>query len=84
MLASIDLSVDSFIVEANVNILTSLLFLKRKPEEVFKAEVLGQKKDCPAFMAVAEKVNCGWASWMLPLNRDHCRAPALQFAKLAS
>ena len=47
---------ESFIVEANVNILTSLLFLKRKPEEVIKAEDLGQKKDYPVFMAVAEKV----------------------------
>ena len=45
VLASIDLPVESFIVEANVNILTSLLFLKRKPEEVIKAEDLGQKKD---------------------------------------
>jgi type I restriction enzyme M protein len=56
VLASIDLPVESFIVEANVNILTSLLFLKRKPEEVIKAEDLGQKKDYPVFMAVAEKV----------------------------
>lgn len=56
VLASIDLPVESFIVEANVNILTSLLFLKRKPEEVIRAEDLGQKKDYPVFMAVAEKV----------------------------
>jgi type I restriction enzyme M protein len=56
VLASIDLPVESFIVEANVNILTSLLFLKRKSEEVIKAEDLGQKKDYPVFMAVAEKV----------------------------
>jgi type I restriction enzyme M protein len=56
VLASIDLPVESFIVEANVNILTSLLFLKRKPEEVIQAEDLGQKKDYPVFMAVAEKV----------------------------
>ena len=56
MLASIDLPVESFIVEANVNILTSLLFLKRKPEEVIQAEDLGQKQDYPVFMAVAEKV----------------------------
>ncbi len=33
VLASIDLPVESFIVEANVNILTSLLFLKRKPTD---------------------------------------------------
>ncbi len=56
VLASIDLPVESFIVEANVNILTSLLFLKRKPVEVIQAEDLGQKKDYPVFMAVAEKV----------------------------
>lgn len=56
VLASIDLPVESFIVEANVNILTSLLFLKRKPEEVIQAEDLGQKQDYPVFMAVAEKV----------------------------
>lgn len=56
VLASIDLPVESFIVEANVNILTSLLFLKKKPPEVIQAEDLGQKKDYPVFMAVAEKV----------------------------
>lgn len=56
VLASIDLPVESFIVEANVNILTSLLFLKKKPSEVIQAEDLGQKKDYPVFMAVAEKV----------------------------
>jgi type I restriction enzyme M protein len=56
VLASIDLPVESFIVEANVNILTSLLFLKKKPLEVIQAEDLGRKKDYPVFMAVAEKV----------------------------
>lgn len=56
VLASVDLPVESFIVEANVNILTSLLFLKRKPDEVIQAEDLGQIKDYPVFMAVADKV----------------------------
>ena len=56
VLASIDLPVESFIVEANVNILTSLLFLKKKPTTVIQAEDLGQKKDHPVFMAVAENV----------------------------
>lgn len=56
VLASIDLPVESFIVEANVNILTSLLFLKKKPASVIQAEDLGQKTDYPVFMAVAEKV----------------------------
>lgn len=56
VLASIDLPVESFIVEANVNILTSLLFLKKKTQQEIQAEDLGQKQDYPVFMAVAEKV----------------------------
>jgi type I restriction enzyme M protein len=56
LLASIDLPVEVFIVEANVNILTSLLFLKRKPVDVIRREGLGRKKDYPVFMAVAENV----------------------------
>ncbi len=56
VLASVDLPVESFIVEANVNILTSLLFLKKKPADVIRAEDLGQRQEYPVFMAVAEKV----------------------------
>ena len=56
VLASIDLPVECFIVEANVNILTSLLFLKKKPASVIQAEDLGKKTDYPVFMAIAEKV----------------------------
>ena len=56
VLASIDLPVEVFVFEANVNILTSLLFLKKKPESVIQAEDLGQREDYPVFMAVAEKV----------------------------
>ena len=56
VLASVDLPVEVFIVEANVNILTSLLFLKKKDDEEIRAEDLGQKVDYPVFMAVAEKV----------------------------
>lgn len=56
VLASIDLPVECFIVEANVNILTSLLFLKKKPKSVIQAEDLGKKIDYPIFMAVADKV----------------------------
>lgn len=56
VLASIDLPVESFIVEANVNILTSLLFLKKKTEREIQAGDLGKKQDYPVFMAVAEKV----------------------------
>ncbi len=56
VLASIDLPVEVFIVEANVNILTSLLFLKKKTREEMRAEDLGQQQDYSVFMAVAEKV----------------------------
>lgn len=56
VLASIDLPVEVFIVEANVNILTSLLFLKKKTIEEVRAEDLGGAIDYPVFMAVAENV----------------------------
>jgi type I restriction enzyme M protein len=56
VLASVDLPVETFIVEANVNILTSLLFLKKKPDEVVKREAMNGATDYPVFMAVAEKV----------------------------
>lgn len=56
VLASVDLPVEVFIVEANVNILTSLLFLKKKTDTEIRAEGLGQRVDYPVFMAVAEKV----------------------------
>jgi len=56
VLASVDLPVEVFIVEANVNILTSLLFLKKKTDEEIRAADLGRTIDYPVFMAVAEKV----------------------------
>jgi type I restriction enzyme M protein len=56
VLASVDLPVEVFIVEANVNILTSLLFLKKKTDDEIRAADLGQTIDYPVFMAVAEKV----------------------------
>ena len=56
ILASVDLPVETFLVEANVNILTSLLFLKKKTPEQMHAEALGQTFEYPVFMAVAEKV----------------------------
>lgn len=56
VLASVDLPVEVFIVEANVNILTSLLFFKKKKEVEIKAEDLGKRQDYQVFMAVAEKV----------------------------
>jgi len=39
-----------------VNILTSLLFLKKKTEDEIRSEDLGQQVDYSVFMAVAEKV----------------------------
>ena len=56
VLASVDLPVETFIVEANVNILTSLLFLKKKPDDVVTREAISGSSDYPVFMAVAEKV----------------------------
>ena len=56
VLASVDLPVETFIVEANVNILTSLLFLKKKPDDVMTREGLAGAADYPIYMAVAERV----------------------------
>ncbi|HJK93342.1 MAG TPA: N-6 DNA methylase [Polyangiaceae bacterium LLY-WYZ-15_(1-7)] len=56
VLASVDLPVEVFIVEANVNILTSLLFIKRKTQQEIQAEDLGAATKYPVFMAVAENV----------------------------
>ena len=56
VLASVDLPVEAFIAEANVNILTSLLFLRRKSEQEIRAEALGGVEEYPVFMAVADKV----------------------------
>jgi type I restriction enzyme M protein len=56
VLASVDLPVEAFIVEANVNILTSLLFLRRKSEQEKNAEALGGTKEYRVFMAVVDKV----------------------------
>jgi type I restriction enzyme M protein len=56
VLASVDLPVETFIVEANVNILTSLLFLKQKTRQERIAERFNGPVDYPVFMAVAEKV----------------------------
>jgi len=56
VLASIDLPVEAFIAEANVNILTSLLFLRRKDEQEKRFEALGGAEEYKVFMAVADKV----------------------------
>ena len=57
VLASVELPVETFIKPAGVNILTSLLFLKKKtPEEMRAAAIDRKQPDYPVFMAVAEKV----------------------------
>jgi type I restriction enzyme M protein len=56
VLASVDLPVEAFIAEANVNILTSLLFLRRKSEDEKRADALAGAEEYPVFMAVADKV----------------------------
>lgn len=57
VLASVELPVETFIHEAGVNILTSLLFLKKKTDEEMRAAAIaGRQPDYPVFMAVAEKV----------------------------
>ncbi|GAA0978163.1 putative type I restriction enzymeP M protein [Nocardioides aquaticus] len=56
VLASVELPVETFIVDANVNILTTLLFLKRKTTDEKIAEELNGPVSYPIFMAVAEKV----------------------------
>lgn len=56
VLASVDLPVEAFVAEANVNILTSLLFLRRKDNQEKHHEVLGGAEEYQVFMAVADKV----------------------------
>jgi len=56
VLASVELPVETFIVDANVNILTTLLFLKRKTLAEKINEKLNGPVSYPVFMAVAEKV----------------------------
>jgi type I restriction enzyme M protein len=56
VLASVNLPVEAFIVEANVNIQTTLLFLKRKTPAEMDAEEIGGEAEYPVFMAVSEKV----------------------------
>lgn len=56
VLASVDLPVEAFIAEANVNILTSLLFLRRKSEQEKRIEAMSGTREYLVFMAVADKV----------------------------
>jgi len=55
VLACVEVPVEAFIVEANVGILTSLLFLKKKTDAEQDADAQGHVKEYPIFMAVAEK-----------------------------
>lgn len=55
VLACVEVPVEAFIVEANVGILTSLLFLKKKTETEMFAEAQGHTQEYPIFMAIAEK-----------------------------
>jgi type I restriction enzyme M protein len=56
VLASVDLPVEAFIAEAGVNILTSLLFLRRKSAKEKSIEALQGSEEYKVFMAVADKV----------------------------
>jgi type I restriction enzyme M protein len=56
VLASIDLPIETFVVDANVNILTSLLFLRKKTPEEMRRDDLKGDTDYPVFMAIAERV----------------------------
>jgi type I restriction enzyme M protein len=69
ILASVELPVETFVVDANVNILTSLLFLKKKTDQERVAASLGQEPNYPVFMAVAEKV--GFDRRNNPVYRRH-------------
>ncbi|MEV7870148.1 hypothetical protein AB0P17_29575 [Streptomyces sp. NPDC088124] len=54
--ASVDLPVESFLVGAGVNVLTSALVLRKKTEQEKCQERMHGPADYPVFMAVAEKV----------------------------
>ncbi|WP_200882729.1 N-6 DNA methylase [Amycolatopsis sp. MJM2582] len=56
VLGSVELPVETFIVDANVNILTTLLFLKKKTAQEVRNHRMGTEQPYPVFMAVAEKV----------------------------
>jgi len=58
VLASIDLPIESFIVEANVNILTSLLVLKKKTSEQRRFEALNGPIEYPSLWPLPRR----WAS----------------------
>ncbi|MER6149627.1 methylation-associated defense system DNA methyltransferase MAD2 [Streptomyces hirsutus] len=56
VMASVELPVEPFVFGAGVNILTTMLFLRKKTEEEKREERLYGTVDYPVFMAVVEKV----------------------------
>lgn len=56
IMASVDLPVESFLVGAGVNVLTSALALRKKTEQEKHRERMYGPADYPVFMAVAKKV----------------------------
>ncbi|MEU8621756.1 N-6 DNA methylase [Streptomyces sp. NPDC048623] len=56
VMASVELPIEPFVVGAGVNILTTMLFLRKKTEREKTEERLHGREDYPVFMAVAEKV----------------------------
>ncbi|HLO97768.1 MAG TPA: N-6 DNA methylase [Fimbriimonas sp.] len=56
VIAVVDLPVEVFIVEANVNILTSLVILQKKTPKELAVRVRDRKRDYEVFMAIAERV----------------------------
>ena len=56
VMASVELPIEPFVVGAGVNILTTLLFLRKKTEREKYEEQLHGAIDYPVFMSVAEKV----------------------------
>lgn len=56
VLASVSLPIETFVVDANVNILTSLLFLRKKTEEEIAKHDLKPDTNYDVFMAIAESV----------------------------
>ena len=56
VLASVSLPIETFVVDANVNILTSLLFLRKKTVEELAKDDLKPDVNYDVFMAIAEAV----------------------------
>lgn len=65
VLASVDLPMETFIPDANVNILTSVLFIRRRTEQEMLARDLGNEDEEKVFFAVAERI--GYDRRGLPL-----------------